>query len=395
MRLDYSALKAVLAAFVLGAACPAYAADAVKIGVGIAQTGPFSPGAVPALDAYKMWADDLNSKGGLDVAGTRRPIQLIVYDDQSDFTKEAAIYEKLITDDKVDLLLSPYATPFHFAIVGVLERYKFPMVGSTAASVQLKTVKPGNIWFPTSAIPDKIGVELVALMKKESVKSVSISTVQSPFAQEMERYVKAALKDSGINILSSQQYAPDVKDMTSIVSAIKKEQPDATLSFSLPSDSVLFMKAAREQGLAAPFQFVLIGPSADFFGKIFGKNLDGIVTIGHWSPYQAKWPKARPFFDNYSKRFNEAPDYLDVALAYMSCEILEQAVAKAGLDKDKLRKEISATTFDTINGPVKFNGVENVTTPTMLLQIQDGRPQIIWPPSEQMAPFQKKGPWLN
>ena len=65
MRLDYSALKAVLAAFVLGAACPAYAADAVKIGVGIAQTGPFSPGAVPALDAYKMWADDLNAKGGL------------------------------------------------------------------------------------------------------------------------------------------------------------------------------------------------------------------------------------------------------------------------------------------------------------------------------------------
>ncbi len=114
------ALKAVLAAAALSVALPSYAADPVKIGVGIAKTGPFAPAAIPTLNAYQMWADDLNAKGGMDVAGTKRPIQLVVYDDQSDFTKEAAIYEKLITDDKVDLLLSPYATPFHFAIVGVL-----------------------------------------------------------------------------------------------------------------------------------------------------------------------------------------------------------------------------------------------------------------------------------
>src|ERR1700729_1344465 len=189
MRFHYSTLKAALAAFVLGAACPAYPADAVKIGVGIAQTGPFSPGAVPALDAYKMWADDLNAKGGLDVAGTRRPIKLIVYDDQSDFTKEAAIYEKLIPDDKVDLLLSPYATPFPFAIVGVLERYKFPMVGSTAASSQLKKVKPGNIWFPTSAMPDQMGPELVKMMQSLGLKTIAMATLQSPFPQEIESYV--------------------------------------------------------------------------------------------------------------------------------------------------------------------------------------------------------------
>ncbi|MEI9922446.1 MAG: amino acid ABC transporter substrate-binding protein [Bradyrhizobium sp.] len=389
------ALKAVLAAAALSVALPSYAADPVKIGVGIAKTGPFAPAAIPTLNAYQMWADDLNAKGGMDVAGTKRPIQLVVYDDQSDFTKEAAIYEKLITDDKVDLLLSPYATPFHFAIVGVLERYKFPMVGSTAASVQLRTIKPGNIWFPTSAIPDKMGPELVSLMKKQGVKSVSISTLQSPFAQEMEKYVKAALTDSGIKLLSSQQYAMDVKDMTSIVSAIKKEQPDAVLSLSFPADSILFMKAAREQGLTAPFQFVLVGPTADFFGKIFGKNLDGVMTMGHWSPYQTKWPKGMPFFEAYSKKFNQAPDYLDVALAYMSCEITEAAVAKVGLDKEKLRKEISSTTFRYDRRSCEVHRGGKFTTPTMFLQIQDGKPQIVWPPKEETAPFQKKGPWVN
>jgi branched-chain amino acid transport system substrate-binding protein len=102
-----------------------------------------------------------------------------------------------------------------------------------------------------------------------------------------------------------------------------------------------------------------------------------------------------PFFEAFSKRYNEAPDYLDVILAYMSCEITQEAVAKVGLDHDKLRKEISTDTFDTIDGPVKFNGVSNATTPTMFVQIQDGKSQIIWPEKEATAPFQKKGAWTN
>jgi branched-chain amino acid transport system substrate-binding protein len=371
------------------------AADPVKIGVAIAQTGPFAPAAIPTLNAYKLWVDQTNAAGGLDVGGVKRPINFVVYDDQSDFTKEATIYEKLITDDKVDLLLSPYATPAHFAIVGVLERYKFPMVGSTAASSQLKKVKPGNIWFPTSAMPDQMGPELVKMMKSLGLKSIAIATLQSPFPQEIESYVKAALKDTDIKLVATEQFAPDVRDMTSVIGAIKKAKPDAVLSLSFPPQSILYMKAAREQNLDAPLQLVLIGPTHEFFAKMFGPNLNGIMTIGHWSPYQAKWPKAMPFYEAYMKRFNEAPDYLDVPLAYMSCEILAQAVAKTGLDKDKLRAEIASATFDTIDGPVKFDGVQNVTTPTMFLQVQDGKAQIVWPKEEATGSFQKKAPWVN
>ncbi|MGH6879651.1 MAG: ABC transporter substrate-binding protein, partial [Hypericibacter sp.] len=129
----------------------------------------------------------------------------------------------------------------------------------------------------------------------------------------------------------------------------------------------------------------------DFFGKMFGKDLDGIVTIGHWTPAKAAWPKAKPFFDAYVAKFNANPDYLDSALAYMSCEILQQAVATAGLDKAKIREAISTMTFDTINGPVKFEGVQNVTTPTSFLQFQDGKAQLVWPPEAATAPYKPRG----
>jgi branched-chain amino acid transport system substrate-binding protein len=393
-RRTVALLSAISAAALFGAPA-AQAADPVKIGVAIAQTGPFAPAAIPTLNAYKFWVEQTNAAGGLDVAGTKRPIELIAYDDQSDFTKEATIYEKLITDDKVDLLLSPYGTPAHFALVGLLERYKFPMVGSTAASSQLKKVKPGNIWFTTSAMPDQMGPELVKMLQSLGLKSIAIAALQSPFPQEFEDYVKAALKGTDIKLVADEQFAPDIRDMTSVVTAIKKANPDAVLSLSFPQQSILYMKAARELNLDAPFQLVLIGPTHEFFAKIFGANLNGIMTIGHWSPFQAKWPKAMPFSEAYTKRFNQPPDYLDVPLAYMSCEILAQAVAKAGLNKDKLRAEIASATFDTIDGPVKFDGVQNVSTPTMFLQIQDGKAQIVWPKSEATATFQKKSPWAN
>jgi branched-chain amino acid transport system substrate-binding protein len=158
---------------------------------------------------------------------------------------------------------------------------------------------------------------------------------------------------------------------------VKTAAPQAVFVLSI-NDSVL-AKQERGTGIAAPFQFVAIGPTIDY-GKAVGRRRtarhDGPLVAG-----QADWKRAKPFHDAYVKKFNEKPDYLDTVLAYMSCEILEQAVAKAGLDKEKIRQAIQTTTFDTINGPVKFTGVQNSVTPTAFLQIQGSELQLVWPKS--------------
>ncbi|WP_295381698.1 amino acid ABC transporter substrate-binding protein [uncultured Pseudacidovorax sp.] len=388
-------LRVAAAAAALAWAGASAAAEPVRIGLSMAKTGDFAAAGAGQLNAYQLWADQVNAGGGMDVAGTKRPVELVVYDDQSDPAKAAAIYEKLITSDKVDLLLSPWGSPAHFAVVGVLERYKFPMVGSSAASLQIRSLKARNIWFPTSAIPDSLGTELAKAMQAQGVKTAAISTIQLPFPQEIKRYLVPAIEKAGIKVVYNQEYAPGIKDMTSSLVAIKRAAPDAVVSLSYPQDSMLYMKQAREQGIAAPFQFVAVGPSIAFFGKMFGTNMDGIVTLGHWSPQQKAWPRAKPFFDAYVARYGEAPDYLDTALAWMSCEILQQAVAKAGLDKDKLRNAIATGTFDTIDGPVAFDGVQNKLTPAMFLQFQGGNVQIVYPTSMQTAPFMAKTGWAR
>ena len=386
-------LRMAAASFAIGLVASSWAAEPVRIGMSMAKTGDFAAAGAGQLNAYQLWAEQVNAAGGLDVAGTRRPVELVVYDDQSDPGKAAAIYEKLITNDKVDLLLSPWGSPAHFAVVGVLERYKFPMVGSSAASLQIRSLKAKNIWFPTSAIPDALGADLAKAMQAQGVKTAAISTIQLPFPQEIKRFLVPAIEKAGIKVVYNQEYAPGIKDMTSSLVAIKRAAPDAVISLSYPQDSMLYMKQAREQGISAPFQFVAVGPSIAFFSKMFASNLDGVVTLGHWSPEQKSWPKAKPFFDAYTAKYGEAPDYLDTALAWMSCEILQQAVAKAGLDKDKLRAAISTGTFDTIDGPVAFDGVQNRLTPAMFLQFQGGKVQIVYPPAVQTAQFAPKTGW--
>ena len=305
-------LALALAATLLATGITAASAqEPIKIGYAISKTGPFAPAARTQVQTYELWADQVAAAGGIDVGGTKRPVKFIAYDDQSDFSKAPAIYEKLITDDKVDLLLAPWGTPFHFSIVGMLEKYQFPLVGNSAASVTIRDIKPGNIWFPTSAIPDRLAAELIKFLQAQKVKTVAISTLQLPFSLEVKKFLMPALESSGLKVVVNDEYAPDVKDLTATLTKIKQAAPDAVLMLCYPPDGVLYLKGARELGINSPFQLLLVGPADPFFEKTFGPNLDGIVTMGHWSPFQAKWPKARPFYDAYVKKFNEPPDYLD------------------------------------------------------------------------------------
>ena len=387
------ALAAATAAALGAATMAARAAEPVRIGFSQSKTGMFAPAAVSQFQSYELWREQVNAKGGLDVAGTRRPVEFVAYDDQSNPAKAVQIYEKLITADKVDLLLSPWGTPLHFAIAGVIERHAFPLVGNTAASVQIRELKAGNVWFPTPLFPDRQSVELTKLLQAQGVRTAALITNQLPYTQENKTFMLPALEKAGIRLLVNEDYPPNVKDLTALLAKVKNANPDAVLAYTFPADAVLYVKGAREVGVNAKVQVVLLGPQYDFFAKIFGPARNGLVTMGNWTPLRKDWPTAKAFYDAFAARWKTNADYLDAPLAWQSVEILEQAVAQAGLDRDELRRTIAAGTFRTINGPVRFDGVQNVATPTMISQIQNQQTHIVWPPDQATAPFMAKPAW--
>jgi branched-chain amino acid transport system substrate-binding protein len=359
----------------------------------MAKTGLLAAGGAQELKAYELWRDTVNASGGLDVAGTKRPIEFVVYDDQSNTANVVKIYEKLITDDKVDLLLAPFGTPAHLAIVPLLERFRFPVVANTASSVHVRELKPGNIWFVSPSVHDRLALELIKLAKANNVASAAVLSNQIPPATEIRRFLMPALEDAKLKVLVDEQYPADIKDMTSVLTKVRDAKPDAIFVLSLFSDSALYVRQAKEMGIQAGLQFVAIGPQYPAFIKMFGDATNGLVSLGHWTTRRTDWAKAAPFAAAFEKKWGEPPDYLDSVLAYTSCEIVQQAVAKAGLVKDKIREVISTDTFDTINGPIKFKGVENASLPVGFLQRQDGNMELIWPASIATGAFKPKTAW--
>src|SRR5450432_844469 len=120
-----SGLLAASFLLALSSGITARAADPIKIGFSMAQTGPLAGSGKSALLAMKIWMEDVNAKGGL----LGRPVQLIYYDDQSNPSNVPPIYTKLIDVDKVDLINSGYATPIIAAAIPIAMQHDMVLLG--------------------------------------------------------------------------------------------------------------------------------------------------------------------------------------------------------------------------------------------------------------------------
>jgi branched-chain amino acid transport system substrate-binding protein len=373
------------------------AKDEIRIGFSMALTGRNAPAAAGQMQAYQLWEEVTNQKGGIYVKqyGKKLPVKFVYYDDKSEAGTSVKVYEKLIVEDKVDLVFSPQSTTNHFAIAPLADRYKIPIVGTTAASVKLRDIKTEYFWFITAAMPDRQMRALVDLLKHLDVKSVAIIYAQELFPRENLQFLEPYVKEAGLDLVLKKDYPVGAKDLTTLLTDIKGKNPDAVIGLCYPGGSFTMTAQAREVSLNPKFFFQLIGPATVVFHPKFGAAAEGLTTIGHWSP-KGKWPGAKEFYDRFLAKFdNKKPDYLNSVLAYAGCQIIEQAVEKVGsLDWEKIKDYIASNEFQTINGPVKFTGSENLRTPSMVMQWVNGELEIVWPEASATAdPFYPKPVW--
>jgi branched-chain amino acid transport system substrate-binding protein len=367
--------------------------DVVRIGYSIGQTGPLASSTPVQSQAYTLWGEQVNARGGLEIAGLgKKKIEFVVYDDQSQGNRAAQAYERLINTDHVDLLLAPYSSPMHLGVLPIVERFRRPLIANTIGTTAARDARSKYMFF-TQALPDMWGAEVVNLIKSVGSKRVAVSMAQSPFCIEFRKAAVPALQKAGLEIVFNQDYAADIKDMTPLLSGIKASNPDFLLAITFLNDAVPMLTQARELGLKVDYFFELLGPAQPSFVSRFGDNANGIVSVGFWSRH-SKTTGSTEFFDGYVKRWNMNPDDKDSSIAYISCQILEQAVKKAGLDPERLRTELGSGTFDTMMGTVKYNE-QNVNTAASpgFIQLQNGINEVVWPAEQASAKIIKKTAW--
>jgi branched-chain amino acid transport system substrate-binding protein len=380
-----TAIRLAAATLLAAALAPAFAQDApVRIGYAIARTGPWSAGAQLTQEPnYVMWAERVNAAGGLNVKGKKRKVELVGFDDRSEAETVVRTYEKLMGSDKVDLILPPWGTGANFAVMPVIQKYGYPMIAPTATGRKLLGMK-NPYFFAILQQPDLMMNALAEFLKARNVKTAAVIHVDELFGLEQASALEAAFKEKGIQIIEKKSYPLGVKDLKSVLNDIKVKNPDAFVALSYPPDTFLVTAQAREIAFNPKAFYASVGTAFPIYRDKLGPTVEGVMGLGTLNPKTSAAAKA--YFDAHVARHKKEPDRWASAHAWAALQVMEQAVAKAGLDRKALRDAIASNEFDTVIGKVRFRNGENVSTPGVVSQWQSGEFEVVWPPDRATAP---------
>lgn len=364
MTMRSSAIAAVIAftgTFAGDLAAYCQVPKSIKIGYAISLTGPNAPGAgITVLPNYQLWVKEVNDAGGimLKSVGKRVPIEVIEYDDHSNVDDALAAVQRLISQDKVDFILSPWGTGLNLAVGPLLYRAGYPHLATTAVSDQAPELGkqwPNSFWFTgtmTGAAQALVGTLTKVRSEGKIGNTVAMVSVADQFGIGLAKVARKAFKQGGFDLVYDRAYPVETQDMRAIMTDAKRLNADTFAAFSYPPDTIMITEQARASSFNPKVFYTAVGTAFPLYKQRFGADVEGVMGIGGWNPDASE-------SKNYIKRHMEAtgqePDGWASPITYASLQMLQQAIERVGsIDRAAAIRELQTGTFDTILGPVKL-----------------------------------------
>jgi len=339
----------------------AQSGEPIKIGFGMSLTGPLSANGKSSLLAMKIWEEDTNAKGGL----MGRPVKLVYFDDQSNPSTVPGIYTKLLDVDKVDLIVSGYASGQIAPAMPIAMSKKkvFISLFGTGINDEFKYDRYFSM-IPNGPTPKPAftrGFFKVAEAQNPKPKTIAIAMADAEFGRNACEGAVETSKAAGFKVVYERRYPPATTDFAPIVRAVQATNPDLFVVCSYPLDSVGMVKAMNEIGFKPKmWGGAMVGLQATVFKTQLGPLLNGLVNFETWLPVKTmQFPGSMELLKKYQARAAaEGVDPLGYYMpvwAYAYLQVLGDAVnATKSLDDGKIADYIRKTTFKTTVGDVKF-----------------------------------------
>jgi branched-chain amino acid transport system substrate-binding protein len=347
----------------------------ITIGFGMALTGPLAANGKQTLLGMKIWEEETNAKGGL----LGRPVKLVFYDDQSNPSTVPGIYTKLLDVDKVNLVVSGYATNMVApAMPVVMQKNKvFPSLFALDVNHEFKYPKYFSV-LPTGPKTKESfteGFYQVALEQNPKPTTVALAAEDAEFSNNACEGARENAKKNNLKIVYDRKYPPSTTDFTPIVRALQAANADLVIICSYPLSSVGIVNTVNELNYKPKMiGGAMVGLQATVFKQRLGAKLNGIVNYETWVPTEKLMAPARAFFDKYQARAGaEGVDPLGYYLggwgyAYLSA--LGQAIDGAkSIEDDKIADYYRKNTFKTIMGDWAY-GPGGEWTKSGMMQVQ-------------------------
>lgn len=359
----------------------------IVIGGTLGLTGIYSGPSAAYKLSYDYWADQVNDAGGIN----GREVQLKIYDDESNPTVAQQLYQQLINEDEVDILLAPYTTAVGGAIVPIAERAGKLIVnaGFVGKEHHQKADLMVSTWpYQESEYALPLFSWIDTLPEAEKPKSVAILTAQNPFTLvarsgvEGEGGVVNYAEERGIEVVVDEEYDQAATDLSSLIQRVSQSGADMVIGLSLPNDAALIATTLDQSG---------------YNPEIYCQCGSQVTTLPNWPDLGSAGENVFattttwPTLDN--RGLAEFADYIMgelgvpvlpayAAAALAAGQIIQDSIEATGsTDSQELRDYIGKTTFDTAVGEISYNEDGTVKFAALLLQFQNGENQLIWPES--------------
>jgi branched-chain amino acid transport system substrate-binding protein len=372
------AALAVALAFAAGSVLPATAQGPIRIGASLSLTGTYAKLGNYMHEGYKLCAKELNAKGGL----LGRKVDFVVYDDQSTPATGVRLYEKLITEDKVDAVMGPYSSPITEAVVNVTEKYKKVAVSPLAATTSIFKRPPDKKRYYIFMIisPAEVYLEgLIDMAAKRGLKTVAILNEDTLFAKAAANGAAEIAKKKGLQVVFQEGYPKGNQDFSAILTKIKAANPDVVAGSTYFDDAVAITRQMKELNLNPKMYGLTVGGDLPEFYGLLKQNAEYIYGATQWEK-ALPYPGNNEFNEAYTKEFGREPVYHSAA-GYSGCQVYVEAVKRAGtLDADKVRDVLLKLEMKTAFGDYKVDqdGFQ-LAHKMVMTQWQDGKKVIVWP----------------
>ena len=370
-RLAPVALAGVVAASL---PLPAGAQTPIKIGASMSVTGTYAKPGSYQKEGYDVCIDELNGRGGL----LGRKVELVIYDDQSQPATAVKLYEKLITEDKVDAVMGPYSSAVSEAVANVTEKYKKVMVAPLAATTSI--FKKGRKYIFMVITPAENYLDgLIDMAAKRGLKTVAIINEDTLFPKASAAGTAEAAKKRGMQVVLQEAYPKGNTDFSALLVKIKAANPDVIAAGTYFDDAVAITRQMKELNVNPKMFGLTVGGDLPEFYDLLKQNAEYIYGSTQWDE-SLPYPGQKEFLAAYTKKFKHEPSY-HAAAGYAGCLIYGEAVKRAGtLDADRVREQLLKMEIKTAFGDYKVepDGFQ-VAHKMVMLQWQDGKRVVVWP----------------
>jgi len=326
-------------------------------------------------EGYLLCEKHVNAEAG--VLG--RPIQLVIYDDESDGKTAARLYEKLIVEDKVDAVLGPYGTAITEAVADVPEKHRKVMVAANAATSSIWE-KGRRYLFMVLAPIDSAAAGVVDLAARNGLRTVAILNQDALLPKAVASGTSQVAKKQGLEVVSSETYPDGTTDFSATLKRLKAVNPDVLVAASARLDDLV---AVTRQMKEVDFNVKMLsslpyGLLPEYQDRL-GRDAEFVYSATFWEAALPN-PGNQEFVAAYQDEFKRAPA-VQSANSYAGCRIFVEALRRAGTtDSERLRETLLVLRTKTILGDfaVDQRGFQ-VGQKAVTIQWQGGKQVVVWP----------------